>query len=262
MGSGTACDGPVREARGSGALTGATAPCGNRTPPGYPGAHANRGPHRYPQALPPGTAGRREGVPARPIGSPRGTSRRSPALHWPGCPFPPSRLAERDGIPSGAGRRRSGSGRGRAPAAGAARGGPGAAGVRRWGEQRTWRKEELGRPRREERSGGGQRAARPRLASSTPSPPPWWGPGEAGGAGRGGVWWAGVGRGGAAWSGELRAASFARSAKVGLSPGERRAASAGLSVRPGLGGWGPRGGTTFILLLLLLFLLLETWNFA
>ncbi|XP_046795657.1 uncharacterized protein LOC121113175 [Gallus gallus] len=61
--------------------------------------------------------------------------------------------------------------------------------------------------------------AAPRLLHPFPASVVGPGGGRRGGAGRGVVGWAGVGRGGAAWSGELRAASFARSAKVGLSPG-------------------------------------------
>lgn len=111
MGSSTECDSPAREAQ--------DAHGGQYAMQELNSLALSMSPRAAP--LPPGTAGRREGVPARSIGSPRGTTRRFSALHWPGCPFPPSRLAERDGIPSGAGRRRSVSGRGRAPAAGAAR---------------------------------------------------------------------------------------------------------------------------------------------
>lgn len=205
--------GPVRHA-------GTELPCAIHEPEGCTAAPGHRGPK-----------GRR----SRPLHwlSPRDYS---PFLGAPlaGLPLPPEPIGGEGRNPLGRGEAALGL---RARAGTCGRGGPGAAGVRRRGEQRTWRvKEELGRPRREARAKGRQRAE-PRLLHPFPASVAGPGGGRRGGAGRGGA-----GLGGAAGSGELRAASFARSAKVGLGSGEQRegrVASGGLRV--GGCGWGRRG---------------------
>lgn len=210
--------------------------------PGEGGTGRSRGPVRHagtelPCAIHEPTP--TEGCTAAP-GNRGPKGRRSRPLHWlsprdyspflgaplAGLPLPPEPIGGEGRNPLGRGEAALGL---RARAGTCGRGGPGAAGVRRRGEQRTWRvKEELGRPRREARAKGRQRAE-PRLLHPFPASVAAPGGGRRGGAGRG-------------WVGRLGAGSCVPQVLPGVPKlGSAQVSSGKGGWRVGGCGWGPRG---------------------